>query len=45
MPSICSALRFSVPVRTRALAPLTSPAGLASTSEAIAEAISAMVTS
>ena len=40
-----SALRFAVPVRTRALAPVTSPAGLASTSAAITAAISAMVMS
>ena len=38
-----SALRLAVPVRTRALAPVTSPAGLASTSAAIAAAISAIV--
>ena len=45
MPDISSALRFSVPVRTRRLAPVTSPAGLASTSALIAAAISCMVMS
>ena len=36
---ICAALRFATPVRTRAFAPATSPAGSASTSCAIASAI------
>ena len=45
MPAISSGLRFSTPVRTRAFAPCTSPAGSASTSEAMAVAIWVMETS
>ena len=45
IPASSSGVRFSLPVRMRALAPLTSPAGLASTSAAIADAMSAIAMS